>query len=200
MHGITLSRASIQSQFLTRVPIGTHFMIGVKVGITHPMQYITHRRQRATAVQTVCIRGQQTMRSSRASIILAPLLTVVAFHTVGAFVNPQFPSQVSKLPPKVPSKTPIEIRSQGLFPSRVRHDGRAKSVAPRHLGLQEPVEQIVASLFCSSGGVPLEQAFAINALLFGSLIKVVSKMLTGPGIINGVILCTSLWSPLDCKG
>jgi uncharacterized protein (TIGR00297 family) len=62
------------------------------------------------------------------------------------------------------------------------------------------MQDVMVSLFRSSGGVPLEQAFAINALLFSLLIKLVSKMLTGAGILNAVLLGTGLWATLGWKG
>ena len=133
---------------------------------------------------------------------LPPMVLILLFavNKAGAFVAPLAPSrhapQFTRILPRTLNKKPM------LFPGKIENKAVCKPKTPTstNMSLQEPAKQLLASLFRSSGGVPLEQAFAINAILFGSLIKLVSKMLTGPGIINGVILGTGLWATLGWKG
>jgi uncharacterized protein (TIGR00297 family) len=63
----------------------------------------------------------------------------------------------------------------------------------------EPASGIIGSLF-QLDGVPLWQAFGINALGFLSLQKFLSKMLTGEGQVNALLLGTSLWKMLGWRG
>lgn len=73
----------------------------------------------------------------------------------------------------------------------------------RQIGLatfQEPVIKYFTSLLSNTGGVPFAQAFSVNALGISLLLKPLSKMLTGDGILHALILGTSLWKTLGWRG
>lgn len=126
------------------------------------------------------------------------LLTVQQVH---AFVGQRPPRSTFQTSTN-PRKTLRFPHAQQAWPRQSRPTGltRRNPLTPRSLALQEPARAFLTSVFRCTGGVPLGQAFAINALLFGSLIKVVSKMLTGQGILHGVALGTGLWTTLGWKG
>lgn len=66
---------------------------------------------------------------------------------------------------------------------------RSKS-SRRYLALSEPASTMLASVF-QFNGVPLWQAFGVNAVGFLALQKVLSKMLTGEGQVHALFLGTS---------
>ena len=94
--------------------------------------------------------------------------------------------------------------NQLLMPSKPIADHHYRAISSqRHLGLaslQEPITKYLASLLRNTGGVPFAQAFSINALGICLLLKPLSKMLTGEGIIHALILGTSLWKTLGWRG
>ena len=98
----------------------------------------------------------------------------------------------------------LRINQYGLMPSTsISEKAYVRLSTQRHLGLEnvpEPVMNFLTSVSRNTGGVPLAQAFGINALAFSLLLKPLSKMLTGAGIINALILGTLLWTTLGWRG
>lgn len=120
-----------------------------------------------------------------------------------AFVPTHQPSHraVHSRASKVSPSLSIPLSTNGNYKDNQHHYGRIST--HRHLGLaslQEPVTKYVASLLRNTGGVPFDQAFSINALGISLLIKPLSKMLTGEGILHALILGTSLWKTLGWRG
>lgn len=136
------------------------------------------------------------------------------FLTAGVFQCNAFVPAQCGLPLRALEASHSKGYSQALAPSLCRkrltiinnNDQRclySRISSQRQLSLaslQEPVTRYVASLFRSTGGVPFAQAFSINALGISLLLKPLSKMLTGEGIIHALILGTSLWKTLGWRG
>ncbi len=61
-------------------------------------------------------------------------------------------------------------------------------------------QEVVSSVFRTSGPVPLLQSFAVNALLFNLARSKLLSALTPSGYIHAMILGTTLWMTLGWRG
>ena len=78
------------------------------------------------------------------------------------------------------------------------HQRRASLI--KHKALPSAVREIALSVFAWEGGVPLWQAFSINAVLFASLSSKLLKALTPEGFAHAMALGTLLWTTLGWRG
>ncbi|CAB9497756.1 Integral membrane protein DUF92 [Seminavis robusta] len=141
------------------------------------------------------------------SFILLLTLFLAAICQSNAFVVPTQPMSVGRRPVGIGADPSMRITpKQPLYPlSQLRKHSttihkRSRHNQQLHLALQEPVIQYLTSMFRCTGGVPFAQAFTINAVGISILQKPLSKMLTGAGLLNALILGTSLWQTLGWKG
>ena len=114
----------------------------------------------------------------------------------------------AKLPKQYVSSSSLSIPHQGnqeVSPLSIGLCTGKKSIRPTTLdaiptSLPDAIPALTKSLFRYGGQVPLWQAFALNAFLFGALRIKLLKMLTPTGLFHALALGTGLWATLGWRG
>jgi hypothetical protein len=133
-----------------------------------------------------------------AKFLLTTLLLLASAHVCQAF------APAPRLVPVVGRKILSTDRTPFSLSPAVTHP-TSSSILTRRLSigdftLEGPVGNLAASLFKSSGNVPILQAFGLNVLLFSTFQSKLRTMLTPTGIFHAMALGTLLWTTLGWRG
>ena len=133
------------------------------------------------------------MKCSDKQFAITWFIIAFCWNRVGAFAPPRFYSA------NKPGQISFHSSNDVQQPYTVANRHGNLSLKPIYMyGINAP--ELMASVFRSSGPVPLLQAFAINAILFNIVRSKLLSALTPSGYVHAMILGTMLWTTLGWRG
>jgi len=142
------------------------------------------------------------MMSSRPSL---PLVFLLISSIWSVTINESSFSAEGFIPLNLPSLN-TQVNRLAIIQTRPRADARSTQITLKSPRLTSPhmsidgLSSIVQGLFTSTSTVPIVPSFVLNSVLFLTLRRKLSKMLTKEGIGHSLALGTLLWHTLGWKG